>query len=422
MEVDYLGVGNRRNELCSCKSGRKYKKCCLNKTDIISETVNSWDNKKTSFKIHNATQAPDWLEPSHPKFKEALFLLSICSKREILKILNCKDSKDYLLKLRADSINDNMRIFRTILKHKRMHKESWSLEKYFESNDFDEYVGLLNIDNRKRCSELAAGYLFTTEPNGMMMSTEYGKVIVISHSLKYFLYFMNLSNIDYDIDVPIEVRFNALRIAIRLMLQTESLDIEIDPRGEIPKELDETINNSVNSQLKFIIGHEYAHFLFNHLDDRNVHISPLIENGNNDDVKEYKFYNKSQEQEFEADLGSIDLIQCSEFEKEHHLFSAIQFFMYLDIYQHAKNIIFPSGNQYNTHPQAEDRINNLVKNYKGKLFYIDSKLLNQIFETINVCKKFLDEDIGYNFDAYENYGSIYLGPWHKKMLRDRIDY
>lgn len=421
IEVDYLGAGNRRNELCNCKSGQKYKNCCLNKASI-SEDVNSSSNEEFSFKMLQAIQTPEWLDSSHPRYGEAIFLVSICSRSEIENILECKDSKDYLLKLRADSINDNMRIFRTILSYKRAHENSWSLESFFESNDFNEYIELLDVEDRKRCNELTAGYAFTSEPNGMMMSTDYGKVMMVSHSLKYFLYFMNLANVDYDIEVPIEVRYRALRIAIRLMLQTEALDIEIDPRGEIPKELDEAINNSVNNQLKFVIGHEYAHFLFNHLDDRDVYIRSLIESENNDSVKEYKFYNKSQKQEFEADLGSIELIQCSEFEKEHHLFSAIQFFMYLAIYQYAKDIIFPMGNNYNTHPQAEDRINNLVENYKGELFYIDSKLLNETFERINEWKEFLEEDIGFNFDAYETYGSIYLGPWHKKMLRDRIDY
>jgi len=33
----------------------------------------------------------------------------------------------------------------------------------------------------------------------------------------------------------------------------------------------------------------------------------------------------------------------------------------------------------------------------------------------------LNEDIGFIFESYEKYGSIYLGPWHKKMLRG-IDY
>lgn len=39
-----------RNDLCSCGSGKKYKKCCLNKVETIDLEVKNMDKKK-SFKV-----------------------------------------------------------------------------------------------------------------------------------------------------------------------------------------------------------------------------------------------------------------------------------------------------------------------------------------------------------------------------------
>ncbi|WP_088293283.1 M48 family metalloprotease [Bacillus mycoides] len=415
-----MGLGKRRNKLCSCNSGEKFKNCCMENLKLES-FIADFNRNNNQFKILNYTKNST-VDPSDPQYFYKTTLASICTGEEVNRIINCNNTKDYLLKLRADSINDNMRIFRTVLTHKKNSKNQWSLEGFFRNNDFNKYIDYLDVENKEKCSKLTAGYVFSNEPNGKVMKTDYGKVMIVSKSLRYFLYFMNLFHLDFQMDVPEEVRINSLRIAIRLMFQTESLDIEIDPRGEIPKELDYRVNESVNNQLQFVIGHEYAHFLLNHLDKRNTFVSPLIEMGKLSDYKEYEFYNSSQLQEFEADSASIELMQCNELEKEVRLMDAIHFFTYLSIYQHAREIVFPSMNRFKTHPSGEARIANIIKNYQSELKFITTSMVDETYEKINFIKGFLNEDIGYNFEAYEDYGSIYLGPWHKKMLRDRIDY
>ena len=46
---------------------------------------------------------------------ERLWYMGVCSPEEIDRILNVKDASDYLLKLRADTIVDNTRLWRVFL-------------------------------------------------------------------------------------------------------------------------------------------------------------------------------------------------------------------------------------------------------------------------------------------------------------------
>ena len=46
---------------------------------------------------------------------ERIWYMGVCSPEEIDRILNVKDASDYLLKLRADIIADNTRLWRVFL-------------------------------------------------------------------------------------------------------------------------------------------------------------------------------------------------------------------------------------------------------------------------------------------------------------------
>ena len=59
------------------------------------------------------------------------FYRSICNEEEIERIFNLKSPMDYLLKLRADTIVDHMRLFR-VYRNKTLAKgNDWSLENAF---------------------------------------------------------------------------------------------------------------------------------------------------------------------------------------------------------------------------------------------------------------------------------------------------
>lgn len=53
-------------------------------------------------------------------------------------------------------------------------------------------------------------------------------------------------------------------IATRIMALNETLDFDLDPRGVIPAEMKE-IRELVTLQMRFVIGHEYAHHGLGHL-------------------------------------------------------------------------------------------------------------------------------------------------------------
>lgn len=127
------------------------------------------------------------------------------------------------------------------------------------------------IDLRKKLKRITKGFVFSNEPNGNIIQTDFGKIIIISESLQYFLYYMNLFFLEcFHQEVPDWVRIAALRIAIRIMLKKEAMDFELDPRGIIPKEIDKQLKMYTRGEIEFIIGHEYAHYYLKHLDDNNI--------------------------------------------------------------------------------------------------------------------------------------------------------
>lgn len=414
-----MGKGSLRNKLCKCGSGKKYKNCCM-ENEEIEKSISKINKNSPFFHIYSYEKNSE-IDPKDPDYFYKMSLLSFCTKDEINRIINCRNTNDFLLKLRADYINDNMRIFRTVLSHKREFTNKWSLDKFFETSDFEIFVNKLRDREKMNCKELTSGYLYSSSPNGMVMKTDYGKLMIISYSLKYFLFFMNLYYLDFKTKIPSVVRLNSLRIAIRLMFQHESLDIEIDPRGEVPVEVKEKINVNIDRQLQFVIGHEYSHYLLNHLDDKNTFVKPLIETYKVEEQNKYEFYNTSQKHEFDADIKSIELNSRS-LGKELCISDATKFFVYLSIYQHARDIVFPPVNRCMTHPSGEDRIANILNKCSSNSDKDKKIFVDHLNNDIKLASDFLDDDIGFNFEAYEEYGSIYLGPWHKKMLRDRIDY
>lgn len=162
-------------------------------------------------------------------------------------------------------------------------------------------------------------------------------------------------------------------------------------------------------EMLFVVAHEYAHNILGHLDDNNI-IKYM--NGGEETV----IYNQSQIQEFEADIEAIRILEGA-LGCENAIIVAVNFFMSLDLFEQAKEQIFPSISSYKTHPSAAERIKNIYKIFKpGEVE--KEKYMN----TNNIIKQNLMEDISINMEQYEEYGSVYLGEWHKKMLRDRIDY
>lgn len=358
---------------------------------------------------------------------EKSFYWPICNKSEIDRIFDIQNAKDYLLKLRADTIVDHMRLFR-VYRNKAITKgQDWSLEDSFCGYHYIMFKNRLQQDLKEKCEKVTYGNIFSNESNGFIFKTEYGPISTLSESLTYFFEFMNLGLLDFGKNVPFHVRFNSMRIAIRVMLQTESLDFLMDPRGIIPDNIKRSIHTTVPFQMQFLAGHEYSHFLCNHLAESNISKRAIIR-AVTSEQKDYKMmdvYNNSQNHEFEADLASINLPEYSWQEKKFILEAALHWFACLDIYEGVEHSIFPPCG-YQTHPTARERYFNILDNVETQSdfdkVYWDKKLP----PLIDNFRMMFIEDVSLNIENYEMYGSFYLDKpntkWRGKELIDRVDY
>lgn len=359
---------------------------------------------------------------------QKLFYRPICNEEEIDRIFNIQNAQDYLLKLRADTIVDHMRLFRVYRNKAIEQGDKWSLEKSFESDHFANFKNRLPPDLKQNCEDnITCGNIFSNEVNGFIFPTKFGIITTISDSMRYFIEFMNLGLLNFTEEVPQHVRLNALRIAIRVMLQTEALDFKMDPRGIIPKVIQKEMYHTYPFQAQFLAGHEYAHFLLGHLDNTKIEQKHLFKAmfKSQEDYRKIGAYTISQKHEFEADLASITLPNYTDVEKQFVYEYALLWFAYLAIYEAIEDYLVPPIG-YQTHPSAISRYQNLldkVPKYKG---FNVKYYTQELPDIVDKYRTFFIEDIGYHCDSYEMYGSAYLDApntkWRGKELIDRVDY
>jgi hypothetical protein len=355
------------------------------------------------------------------------FYFPVCNKDEIERVFNVQNINDYLLKLRADTIVDHMRLFRVYRNKAIINERNWSLEKSFSRLHYDMFLKSAKPEVREKCKDVYAGNIFSTDPNGQIFSTEKGTLITICDSLTFFLKFMNLGLMDFGKKVPLYVKVNSMRIAIRVMLQSESLDFFMDPRGILPREIADATISTIPFQMQFIAGHEYAHYVLGHLDDKNLIDKPILKAifAKDKDYKLEKAYSYSQKNEFEADENSILLCNYNRQEKISVFESALFWYASLDLLEAVKDTISPPVSFLKTHPPARDRFENLLQKIEMHKGY-NYKKWNRLLETVDEYKEFFINDVSLNIDSYEFYGSVYFDKpntkWRGKELIDRVDY
>lgn len=377
----------------------------------------------------NSGNGPVFFINSYSKIKEdenknqlASMYRPYCNEKEISRLLNVNSAEDYLLKTRADAVFNNPRIHRVMIQRQNKYKKKWSFTDHFSKEEFNYCLDLLSENDKLKMSEVPMGFIFSNEPNGACMRTNFGNIIVVSESLKYFLFYMNLCFINFNNgEIPPDVQRAALTIAIRTMLLTESLDFELDPRGDIPKGIEIENDETVKKQLQFVISHEFAHHLLGHLDHNNLIMRNLFNSFKSVNLQE-KFYNNSQKQEFEADIEALNILKFKHgWEFEEIVQNAIMFLIYIDVFEKVNNQIFPSFGYNRTHPDPIDRIWNLYEEVKDRVSF-DESLIERTLNFAKEIKQYLEEDVAVNIDTYETYGSVYLGQWRGDLLVDRIDY
>lgn len=354
-----------------------------------------------------------------PEFSEKNWYAGFCNEKEIERILNPKSSWDYLLKKRADIISNHSRYTRVFFALSSS-KEEICLEKCFSNDHYEEYINLLSKNNSAKIQNVAFGDMFSNDFNGYTtFNRETGVIVYLNESLRFFNNFINLSLLDH-ILLPEYIRINALRIAIRIALKTETMDFLLDPRGTIPKDIFYIMKQTTQDELQYVAGHEFAHYLCGHLDDAKTESKVFFSLDSRNYVD--KIYNLSQKQEFEADEYSIKNV-TGKVNRQRLIRAALIWFSSLELVEYVYDIVAPGTLSY-THPSAKERYENILNK-----FYINrsiKKELAGIRQKVEDFKCFLAEDISFNFDFYEVYGSAYLDEpntkWRGRELIDRIDY
>lgn len=354
--------------------------------------------------------------------------IPVCSKAEIDRIFNVQNASDYLLKIRAETLIDHMRLFRVYRNYKIMDEKNWSLEKSFDTSHYDGFLDNIDASERNRCHPITYGNIFSNDPNGRIFQTEFGPIITISDSLRFFIKFMNLALLDFEEEVPEYVCMNSMRIALRVMLRTEALDFLMDPRGKVPQGIWESVHLSIPYQMRFIVGHEFSHYLLGHISDSDVVDRPIFLAllPCQEEYRLVTVYNQSQDQELEADIHSLVLPTTDPSEQLRVVEATLLWFGCLDIFEVVSEAINPSIPwHYRTHPSARDRFETVLTRVPTPLG-LDIEHWKGFLSTVEFYKHLLLDDVSRNIERYEFYGSVYLdepdSEWRGPKLQDRIDY
>lgn len=361
------------------------------------------------------------------KIMERVWYHPYCNNDEIDRILNPQNATDYLLQQRANIVADNPRYWR-VYRCKSIMYPNWSFEKSFKASHYLNVIKNLSAEDKTYCESIAYGDIFSDDANGYAENNkEWGKIIYLNESLQFFMKFCNLALFNYQdegIDIPIEIRQNALRIAIRIMMKQEAMDFFLDPRGIVPKTVGIRIHEPIEYELQYIAGHEFSHHLCHHFNDSNLAMRTVLSINDNEYIKQV--YNISQKQEFEADLASINRPLYTNEDFNNILTGALIWFISLDLSETAQEIVVPSCSfTIKTHPSAKERFDYLVNNVDIPRNF-NTDLIEGIIKNALDLKEWLKEDLSVNYELYDCYGSVYLDKpntkWRGRELIDRVDY
>lgn len=373
---------------------------------------------------HKCSEIPE-IEP------ENYLYFPICRPDEIKRIRPPKNASDYLLAMMANAIADNPRMKRIFMKRWEANPQNWSLSCYFDSGAFREYTRKLPSEKQAICRNIPAHFGFLSKPNGTCIRSPHGKVIVVSELLKIYLYYMNLGLLTaLTDDFPQRDAFTAISIAVRMMLQLETPDFDLDPRGSPPISLHEVCTSMAEDQLQFVIGHEYAHALLGHLDESAAYrATVMLVSTQPGEAREQ--YIPEYEQEFAADAASLLQIELEPATLAELTNGATWFFLGLDILNAAAKVLHPNMKNEDTHPDPISRIWRLRKELfaQGNLdqdltaeLYSDAEVTSWIDRVNNIKKELFETWMPNSLDSLRIYGSIYLPSFRGPALVDRFDY
>ena len=141
-----------------------------------------------------------------------------------------------------------------------------------------------------------------------------------------------------------------------------------------------------------------------------------------------KYFTPRQQQEFEADAGSILHAGYSDEECASILNGAVLFFLFLDIFYSVSDYINPPFNPSKTHPDPIDRLwalrNTVLKSrsISSTNLFSDEEVCDWINHANAIKEHLTGELLPFGIEHFEMYGSNYFPTFRKKILFDRFDY
>jgi hypothetical protein len=355
------------------------------------------------------------------------FYLAFCAKKEILRLREVGSAHDYLLRLRANAIVDSPRLVRVMTARRKKYEQTgrpWSLTHYYHSKDHyhKSYINQLRKEDAKTIKKTPSGLIFAAEVNAMCIRSFAGDIVIASECLEYFYYFMTIAFYGEWLGVELIDRADALIIAVRLILGSEALDFDIDPRGKLGEQLERKVIELVAHQMKFTFGHEYAHLLCGHLAEPEMLVKLNAVDGATGSQQKIKVYNHALE--YQADIFSLKNI-------EHNLnafnsiaqgaFSALIYLHFIELLSDFCKL--PKFSVSFTHPTPKDRVEALHRSLGRKSPYSD-EMLTDAFATADTMARVFEHRISSaeGEDLLAPYGSIYLPNYIDKIKRDRYDF
>jgi hypothetical protein len=352
------------------------------------------------------------------------FYLPFCTKEEILRIREQKTSSDYLLWFRAEAIADAPRAVRVFRKRAKIKKD-WSLTKYYKDTFTysKEYISLAGRSFQEKIEKIPAGMAFVNDVNAMCIRSKFGNVVIVNEALSYFLYYMNLAFFGPELGLQSDDTSAALNIAVRIMLGSESMDFDLDPRGTPPQKINEKITEYTNMQLMFVFGHEYSHHTLNHLKDGKYKEKQInIFSKNNYGNEKISIYNYNHKKEYDADIQSIKNIKNNNFARSCLADSAFLLFMYFDILDHVFQVLSIRREFSVSHPKPLDRLWHLRRKLKHSIGSNKEVIDTYLKQSESIKEVLSNEWIPYHIEEMEQYGSYYLPSFKEKILIDREDF
>lgn len=266
----------------------------------------------------------------------------------------------------------------------------------------------------KKIKSIPSGLIPIIEANASCIASLVGEIVVVSESLRHFYYFMTIAFFGENLGIKMTDRVSALCIAYRVMNQSEALDFDLDPRGELPKIIENKIQELVSDQMQFTFGHEYAHYLCGHVSSGNT---PLP--GNREKARAF-----AHALEFEADAQAVKLVRQSPSAADRIAHGGMFVLIFLDLLYRLKD-------QYGlrrlpvseTHPAPIDRLYALQQSLGSR----SPMSLNDIEHSLAVCTQLVAAFSQFlkgspRPDILSFYGSIYLPSYVSRIKLDRIDF